>query len=95
MAQNISAAPKNLSDGNTQGTLVNPALDSSGAAAKLGFFGTTPIAQATPAGYSTMQTAGSTTTVFTNTATTGGVGSTQFTFGDLVAVLKGLGILKA
>lgn len=39
-----------------------------------GFNGVTAAAIPTPAGYSTMQTAGSTTTVFTNTATTGGVG---------------------
>jgi hypothetical protein len=90
-----TAAAKQLSDGNTQGMMVCPALDSSGAPYKLGFFGVGPIALPTPAGYTTMQTAGSTTSLFINSATTGGVGSTQFTFGDVVAALKGLGLLKA
>ena len=95
MAQNTSAAPKQLGDGNTQGIMVGPALDTAGNASKIGFLGTTPVALPTPAGYTTMQTAGSTTSVFINTATTGGVGSTQYTFGDLVAALKAIGLLKA
>lgn len=59
-----------------------------------GFNGVTAAAIPTPAGYSTMQTAGATTNIFTNTATTGGIGSTQFTFGDVVASLKTIGLLK-
>ena len=66
----------------------------SGTGAKLGVFGATPVAQATPAGNTTTVTAGSTTAVYTNTSFSGGVGSTAFTVGDIVAVLKGLGILK-
>lgn len=95
MAQNVSAAPKALSDGNTQGTLVNPALDSAGAAAKLGFFGTTPIAQPTPTNGVTTIAAGSTTSVFVNTTFAGSIGSTAYTVYDIVDVLKKLGLLKA
>lgn len=39
-------------------------------------------------------TAGSTTTVFVNTSFDGSVGSTAYTVGDLVAILKGFGFLK-
>lgn len=86
---------RQLDDGNSQGVLVNRATNAAGAAGQLGFFGTTPVVQPTPAGYSTMQTAGSTTALYTNTATTGGVGSTQYTFGDLVATLKAFGLIKS
>ena len=95
MALNVQAAPKQLSDGNTQGTVVNPALDSAGAAAKLGFFGTTPIAQPTPTNGTTTVAAGATTSVFTNTTFAGSVGSTAYTVYDIVDVLKKLGLLKA
>ena len=37
--------------------------------------------------------AGSTTTVFTNTKFDGGIGSTGFTVGDVVTALKKLGVL--
>lgn len=84
-----------LSRGDDQGLLIGFGIcPGTGLADKIAFFGGTPTAPITPAGYATMQTAGSTTTVFTNTATTGGVGSTQYTFGDLVAVLKTLNLLK-
>lgn len=84
-----------LSDGNTQGTIVNTATDSAGNPSKLGFFGTTPVAQPTPAGNVTTVAAGSTTTVFVNTSFSGGTGATAYTVGDLVAVLKAHGLIKA
>lgn len=76
------------------GMQVNPASDADGNPSKLAFFGGTPQAQPTPAGYSTMQTAGSTTSLYINSATTGGIGTTQFTFGDVVAALKLHNLLK-
>ncbi len=91
---NVTTNPKQLADGQTTGVLVNPAVDASGNASKLGFFGVTPVAAPTPTGYTTMQTAGSTTSIYINTATTGGIGSTQYTFGDLVATLKTFGLIK-
>jgi hypothetical protein len=96
-----SNLPTQLSSGQDQGTLFGiGGLLTSGLTDKIGFLGGQagtggPIAQPTPTGYATMQTAGSTTALYTNTATTGGVGSTQYTFGDLVAVLKQFGLLKA
>lgn len=60
----------------------------------IGMNGVTAAAIPTPTGYTTMQTAGSTTSLYINTATTGGVGSTQFTFGDLIASLKTNGFIK-
>jgi hypothetical protein len=90
-----SSAPKRLSDGNTQGTLVCPATDSAGNAAKLGFFGTTPVAQPAPAANTHTVAAGSTTAVYTNTTFDGGTGSTAYTVGDLVAVLKAMGLIAS
>ena len=66
----------------------------SGTGAKFGMFGATPVAQATPAGDVTVVTAGATNTVYRNTTFTGNTGSTEYTIGDLVKILKGLGIIK-
>lgn len=66
-----------------------------GAACKLGFYGTAPIVQSTPATLVATSAAGSTTSVFVNTTFTGGIGSTAYTCADIVAALKGLGLLKA
>ena len=83
------AAPRLLSDQNSQGTqLGDSATD------LVGFYGSTPVAQATPAGNVTTVAAGSTTNVFVNTTFSGGVGTTAYTVGDVVAVLKGMGLLK-
>ena len=61
----------------------------------LGFYGATPVAQATPSGNTHTVAIGSTTNVFTNTTFDGGTGSTSYTVGDIIAILKGLGILKS
>lgn len=90
---NVTTNAKQLSDGQTTGVLVNPAKDSAGNPSKLAFFGAAPVAAPTPAGYATLQTAGSTTALYTNSATTGGIGATQYTFGDLVAILKTFGLI--
>lgn len=65
------------------------------AADLIGFYGAAPVAQATPAANVHTVTAGSTTTVFVNTSFDGSVGTTAYTIGDIVVILKGLGILKA
>lgn len=91
---NQTALPKQLGDGNTQGVLVNPALDTAGNAAKLGFFGTTPIAQVTPTNGTTTVAAGATTSVFVNTTFAGSTGTTAYTVYDIVDALKKLGLLK-
>lgn len=83
--------PRQLSDQNPIGTIL-------GASASdfIGFFGLTQgVAQATPAGNTHTVAAGSTTNVFTNTTFDGGTGTTAYTVGDLVAILKGLGLLKS
>lgn len=90
-----SNIPLQLSRGDDQGLLIGyGTCPGTGLADKIAFFGGTPTAPVTPAGYATLQTAGSTTTLFATSATTGGVGTTQYTFGDLVAVLKTLNLLK-
>jgi hypothetical protein len=93
--QSPSNIPLQLSRGDDQGTILGFATTPGmGLADKIAFFGGTPTAPVTPAGYATLQTAGSTTALYTNSATTGGIGTTQYTFGDIVAVLKTLNLLK-
>jgi ABC-type sulfate transport system permease subunit len=65
-----------------------------GAAEKLGFYGATPVVQATPTNLTATAAAGSTTSVFVNTTFNGGSG-TAYTVGDVVAILKSIGLLKA
>jgi hypothetical protein len=82
--------PRQLSDQNPIGTIFGASVTDN-----IGFYGLTQgVPQATPTGYATFQTAGSTTGLFVNSATTGGVGTTQYTVGDLVAILKGLNLIK-
>lgn len=86
-----SAAAKQLSDGNSQGTVLGQS-----ATDLIGFYGiTTGAAQLTPAGNTATGAAGATTAVFVNTTFTGGTGSTAFTVGDIVLALKQTGFLKA
>jgi hypothetical protein len=89
MPTSTSAAPKQLSDANSQGTVLGQSATDT-----IGFFGATPVAQATPAANVHTVAAGSTTSVFVNTTFDGSVGSTAYTVGDLVAILKGLGLIK-
>lgn len=84
------AGLKELSDANSQGTQLGYSTTD-----LIGFYGATPVAQATPAGDTTTVTAGSTTAVYVNTSFSGGTGTTAYTIGDVVKVLKGLGLLKA
>lgn len=94
MPTSVSAAPRQLSDGNSQGTQIGGVLNASGVPELLGFFGATPIAQATPAVNVHTVAAGAVTSVFVNTTFDGTVGTTAYTVGDLVAILKGLGLIK-
>lgn len=61
---------------------------------KVGFFGAAPVAPQTPAANAHTTAAGATTTVFTNTTFDGGISGTSYTVGDIVAVLKTLGLFK-
>jgi len=82
--------PRQLSDQNSLGTILGASPTD-----PIGFFGISPgVPQATPAGNTHTPTVGSTTTVFVNTTFDGGVGTTAYTVGDLVAILKGLGLIK-
>lgn len=86
----LAPAPRQLSDGNILGTVLGQSVTD-----LISFYNATPVAQATPAGNTHTVAAGATTTVFTNTTFDGGTGTTAYTVGDLVAILKGLGLLKA
>lgn len=64
------------------------------AAALVGFWGATPIAQpGSPAGNVHTVAAGSVTNVFVNTTFDGSIGSSAYTVGDIVVALKNAGIL--
>lgn len=87
----ITAGPRQLSDQNPIGTVMGASPTD-----LIGFYGVAQgVAQATPAGNVHTVTAGATTTVFTNTTFDGGTGTTAYTVGDLVAILKANGLLKA
>ena len=90
-----SAAPRQLSDGNTQGTVLGGTTNSGGLPEKIAFFGQTPATQPTAAVNVHTVAAGSTTTVFVNTTFDGSIGSTAYSLGDLVAALKTLGLIKS
>lgn len=80
---------KELSDGRSDGWRAGQNATDKGA-----FFGADPVAQPSGTGFTTTAAAGATTSVFTNTTFSGGIGSTAYTVGDLVVALKKLGLLK-
>jgi ABC-type methionine transport system ATPase subunit len=62
----------------------------------IGIYGASaPASQPTAAGDVTISAAGDTNAVYRNTTFTGGTGTTAYTFGDVVAALKALGIIEA
>jgi hypothetical protein len=60
---------------------------------KLGFYNATPIVQPTSPGITVFTNAGVGTVVRADTTFTGGAGSTEYTIGDIVRVLKNLGLM--
>ncbi len=84
----VSAAVKQLSDGNSQGTTLGQS-----ATDKVSLYNATPVVQ--PAGTGNVHTvaAGATTAVFVNTTFDGSTGTSAYTVGDIVVALKALGIL--
>jgi len=62
---------------------------------KFAFWNATPIAQPTAAATTTGFTAGSGTAMNDDSTSTGGVGSTAYTFGDVVRIAKELGLVAA
>lgn len=82
--------PRQLSDQNPLGTILGAS-----ATDNIGFYGLTQgVPQATPTGVSTGFTAGSGTGMTSTSTSTGGVGTTAYTYGDVIAILKGLNLLK-
>ncbi|MDE2439735.1 MAG: hypothetical protein KGP14_01830 [Betaproteobacteria bacterium] len=95
MPTSTSAAPRQLSDGNSQGTQLGGVNNSVGTPDKVAFFGQTPTTQPTAATNVHTVAAGSTTAVFINTTFDGSIGTTAYTLGDVVAALKTLGLIKS
>lgn len=61
----------------------------------IGFWGQTPIAQPSPLGDVHTVAAGAGAAVKVDTTFDGTIGSTAYTIGDIVAVLKKAGLLKS
>ncbi len=89
--------PNQLSDGNTEGTILGWGTTLPGGAHdKIGFFGGyngAAVTQPGATGSTVTSAAGSTTAVYVNTTFTGGIGTTAYTIGDVVQVLKELGLI--
>ncbi len=93
--QSPSNTALQLSRGDDQGLVIGFATaPGTGLPDKIAFFGGTPTAPITPTGLTATSVAGSTTTVFVNTAWTAGLGSTAYTIADVIFALKTLNILK-
>jgi hypothetical protein len=86
----IAAATRQLSDQNSLGTVLGAS-----ATDNIGFYGLSQgVPQATPSGVTAGFTAGTGTAVQSGSTFTGNVGTTAYTVGDLVAILKGLNLIK-
>lgn len=86
----LAAGPRQLSDQNPIGTILGASTTDN-----IGFFGLTQgVPQATPAAVTTGYTAGTGTAVTIDGKFSGNVGTTSYTVGDLVAILKGLNLIK-
>lgn len=82
--------PRQLSDQNPIGTILGASVTDN-----IGFFGLTQgVPQQTTATNVHTVAAGSTTAVFTNTTFDGSTGTTAYTIGDLVAILKAYNLIK-
>lgn len=84
----------------TDGMQLCPAKDANGNPAKMGAYGVTPVVQqtasvATTSGSASAGTSGTATTVYYDTTFTGGVGTTAYNLGSLVANLKALGLIAS
>lgn len=89
MPLSTSTSVRQLSDGNTVGTVLGQS-----ASDPIGFFGLAAgVVQPATVGNVHTVTAGSATTVFVNTTFDGTVGTKAYTVGDIVVALKALGIL--
>lgn len=90
-----NTAAKQLSDGNSQGTVLGQGTTPTGTADKIAFFNATPIVQPATTGTTTGFTTGTGTAVQSGSTFTGNTGTTAYTIGDIVLALKTLGLMKS
>lgn len=87
----LAAGPRQLSDQNPLGTILGASPTDN-----IGFYGLTQgVPQATPTHVSAGFTSGGGTAATSTDTYTGNTGTTAYTVGDLVFILKSLGLLKA
>lgn len=70
-------------------------IQSNGSVAQIGHFGVTPTSQPTAGGVTSGFTANIGTPVLSGSTATGNTGSSAYTFGDIVAALKALGLIAS
>ena len=68
-------------------------ITSTGSVVQVGMFGATPVSQPTAGGVTSGFTANTGTPVLSGSTSTGNTGSSAYTLGDIVAALKGLGLI--
>jgi hypothetical protein len=81
---------QNINIGSTTGTKIGIATNQ-----KIGFWNVTPVVQPATTGTTTGFTAGSGTAMNSASTSTGGTGSSAYTFGDVVLALKQIGLMAA
>lgn len=88
--KNLNLTAGNIVTDTTTGTKIGTATNQ-----KLGFFNATPVTQPTAGGVTAGFTANSGTAMNSASTSTGGTGSSAYTFGDIVKALKNIGAIAA
>ena len=93
MPLTVSAAVRQLSDGNSQGTQLGLVTNAAGLPDKVGLYGATPVIQPVATGTAGGFTANAGTAANSLSTWTGATGVSAYSIGDIVTALKALGAL--